>query len=284
MKDGTLWLARADGLEKRQLISMPEDSAITNHLWSRDGQRIYFNVGLNLFEFRLAESKAAMLGTLRAEPGLMIDRLELSQDGQTLLVKAVTEEAALNAIPRLYAFVLRQGETRELTVDEYRLLAPAQPAVVRQAGDLSVSPDGKSLLFREAVGPNDQLFVSDLETGARYQVTELDQLRDFDPSVAPDSGRRIMEATWSPDGRYIVFTPMQSCSELGLCFGRTYLVDAGGGAQLQLALEMAANLAIEWNQAGTLLVYDDGGQVLLSDTHGQIKLLSEGNQPRWQPG
>jgi hypothetical protein len=30
-------------------------------------------------------------------------------------------------------------------------------------------------------------------------------------------------------------------------------------------------------------VYDDNGQVVVSDTLGQLKKLAEGNQPKWQP-
>ena len=99
----------------------------------------------------------------------------------------------------------------------------------------------------------------------------------------PDGGKRIIEATWSPDGKRVVFVPAQTCSEYGMCSGKMYLVDAWGGGQLQLALAPIANLSQEWNSERSLLVYDDNGQVVVSDTLGQLKKIAEGNQPKWQP-
>jgi hypothetical protein len=71
---------------------------------------------------------------------------------------------------------------------------------------------------------------------------------------------------------------------MGLCYGRLFLVDLWGGAQYPLSREMMVNLPAEWNQEGALLAYDDGGQVVLANTQGQITRLGEGNSPKWQPG
>ena len=76
---------------------------------------------------------------------------------------------------------------------------------------------------------------------------------------------------------------MQSCSETGLCYGRLFLVEAFGGVQLQLSVEMMVNLPGEWTADGNLLVYDDGSRVVVADTQGFPKALAEGNHPKLQP-
>ncbi|HYE73362.1 MAG TPA: hypothetical protein VEF04_08525 [Blastocatellia bacterium] len=283
LKDGSLWAARDDGSEKRQLIAAPEEKSITHHVWSHDGQRIYFNVGINLYAYRVKEQKVDPLSVLPALATETVDQLEIAREGDTVIVRTIDQNNVLGAPPKLYAIDVAQNKARELTVDEYSTLTLARPAVVHAVNELSVSPDGKAILFWEVVGTEEQLFVSNAETGARCQLTELAQLDGFDPTASPDNVRRLIEATWSPDGQHIVFIPAQSCSETGICFGRMYLINRWGGPALQLAVDMTTNLSAEWNRTGTMLVYDDQGQILVSDIHGQIKPIAEGNQPRWQP-
>jgi Tol biopolymer transport system component len=283
LKDGSLWLMREDGTENRQVVPAPEEAAIAHHLWARDGSRIYFNVGLNLHAYVLQEQKIENLGALPKAEGSTLDRLELGNDNQTLLVQMIDTNDALNSVPKIYAVTLNPLVTRELSVDEYRALTPAQAATIAKVGDLSVSPDGRFVLFAEATATDVQLFVSDIETGNRHQVTDLSLLEGFELNAMPDGGRRIIEATWSPDGQHIVFVPAQTCSEFGLCSGKMYLVDAWGGAQLQLATAPTASLSQDWNHEKSRLIYDDNGQVVLADTQGQLKTLAEGTQPKWQP-
>jgi dipeptidyl aminopeptidase/acylaminoacyl peptidase len=283
LKDGSLWLMKEDGTENRQLVPAPEAAAIANQLWSRDGSRIYFNVGLNLHAYVVPEQKVENLGALPMPEGIMLDRMELSNEAQTLLAQMIDTTDALNSVPKIYAVTFTPLTARELSVDEYRTLAPAQSSVIAKVGDLSVSPDGRFVLFAEATETDVQLFVSDIETGNRHQVTDLSLLEGFELTAVPDGGRRIIEATWSPDGHHIVFVPAQSCSEFGLCSGKMYLVDAWGGAQLQLATTATASLSQDWNHEKSRLIYDDNGQVVRADTDGQLTTLAEGTQPKWQP-
>lgn len=283
LKDGGLWLMKEDGSENRQVVPAPEEAAIANQIWTQDGSRIFFNIGLNLQAYVLQEQKVENLGTLAVAEGVMLDRLELSNDNKTLLAHLIDSNDVLNSVPKVYAVTFNPLVSRELSMDEYHTLAPVQSSIVTKVGDLSVSPDGKFVLFAEAVADNMQLFISDIETGARHQITDLSLLEGFEPNAMPDGARRLLEATWSPDGHHVVFVPAQSCSEFGLCSGRMFLVDAWGGDQLQLAAAPTASLTQEWNHEKTLMVYDDNGQIVISDTRGQLKSLAEGRQPKWQP-
>jgi Tol biopolymer transport system component len=183
----------------------------------------------------------------------------------------------------LDALTVGGSKSRELTVDGYIAVIQQRPAVIRAIGEMSVSPDGKRILFKDTVGNGDELFISDAETGARMKVTNLDEIAGFEESVETEGGHRVIEATWSPDGRYVIFNPMQSCSETGLCYGRLFLVDAWGGAQLQLSVEMMINVPNDWSGDGKLLVYDDGSRVVVADTNGNPRALALGHHPRWQP-
>jgi hypothetical protein len=282
--EGGLWVMEVSGANARPIVASPEGEAINAYVWSLDGSRIYFSVGLKLFAVSLRDRKLEEAGELMEPPGTTIDRLEVARDGETLIAFVLPAMAEFNALPMPFAIAAGQHAARQLTVDEYYALAQPQSVAIRSLNDLAVSPDGRSLLFKETVGGAAQLFISDIETGARRQVTDLNALDGFEESATLSGERQILEAAWSPDSRYIVFNPAQSCSETGLCYGRLFLVSAWGGPQFQLSREMVVGLPMEWNGEGTLLTYDDGGQVLLADTQGQIKRLAEGNRPRWQMG
>ena len=283
IKDGALWLMREDGTEDHQIVPAPEEAAIANQVWAADGSKIYFNVGLNVFAYVVKDQKVESLSVLQVPEGIAVERFELGNDGKTLLFQTIDTNDALSSVPRVFALIPDPVRSRELSVDEYQALAPVQSTTIRNMGELSVSPDGKSVLFTEAVDKDIQLFIADIETGKRQQITDINLLEGFEPGAMPDGGRRIIEATWAPDNKHIVFVPAQSCSEFGLCSGKMFMVEAWGGTQLQLATELTAGISQAWNPTRSQLIYDDGGKVILADTQGQVKQLALGNQPRWQP-
>ncbi len=283
IKEGALWLMREDGTEDHQIVPAPEEAAIANQVWAADGSKIYFNVGRNVFAYVVKDQKVESLSVLQVPEGIAVERFELASDGKTLLFQTIDTNDALSSVPRVFALTPDPVSSRELSVDEYHALAPVQSATIRNMGELSVSPDGKSVLFSEAVDKDIQLFIADIETGKRQQITDLNLLEGFEPGATPDGGRRIIEATWAPDNKHIVFVPAQSCSEFGLCSGKMFMIEAWSGTQLQLASEFTAGISQEWNPSRSQLIYDDGGNVLLADTQGQVKQLAVGNQPRWQP-
>jgi Tol biopolymer transport system component len=279
LKDGNLWVTESDGANHRLMATPPEGEAIQDFVWSWDGSRIYYSIGFKFFEALIQTANIASTGCLNPPPGMEIERLELSCDGRKMIVHLM----APNAGSQLMVLPIGESGGRELMADEYTALLPPRGQVVRNIGDYSVSPDGRQILFKQLVGLGEELFVANAESGARLQITHLYEMTGFEGSVETEGGRRVIEAAWSPDGRYVIFNPMQSCSEVGLCYGRLYLVENGGGPQYQLSTSMMVNVAQEWNNAGDLLVYDDGSQVVVTDTAGRSKGLGEGNRPKWQP-
>jgi Tol biopolymer transport system component len=278
LHDGDLWVMGSNGESPRRLAAAPEGEAINEFVWSGDGQRIFYLVGLKLQSAAPSSGKTGPMTELSLPPGTAIDRLELARDGETLIAHCLDE----NAAPALFSLAKGGREVRELAVDQYEALAPARLVTIRRYGEMSVSPDQRQVLFKAPVGPDEELFVADIETGARRQLTELDKIEGFEQS-AQEVGRRILEAAWSPDGRYVIFNPAQVCSETGLCYGKLYVVGAWGGSMTQLSREMMVTVPVEWKMSADALTYDDGSEILVSDVHGVTRRLAEGGSPRWQP-
>jgi Tol biopolymer transport system component len=279
LREGDLWVIQSDGTNQRLATAAPEGEAIQDFVWGADGDRLYFAIGLRLIEVILHTGNLASAGELIAPPGVAIDSLEMGRDGRTIIVRTLDA----NASARLFALTVGERESRALTVDEYISMIEPRPPVIRAIGEMSISPDGRRVLFKDVVGAGEELFVADVETGARVKVTNLYELGEFEESVEIEGSRRVIGATWSPDSRCIIFNPMQSCSEAGLCYGRLFLVDAWGGAQRQLSSEMMIDLPGEWSNDNDLLVYDDGSRIVVADVEGNLRTLAEGHHPKWQP-
>src|SRR5437870_3652712 len=103
LKDGGLWLMKEDGSENRQIVPAPEEAAIANQIWARDGSRIYFNIGLTLQAYIVQEQKVENLGALEVPEGILLDRIELGNDSKTLLAHLIDSNDALNSVPKIYA-------------------------------------------------------------------------------------------------------------------------------------------------------------------------------------
>jgi Tol biopolymer transport system component len=279
LREGDLWVIQSDGTNQRLVAAAPEGEAIQDFVWDPGGDRLYFSAGGRLIEVVLENGNLASAGELGAAQAGVIDNLEIARDGKTIIVRTLDA----NAAARLFALKIGEREARELTVDEYSSMIEPRPPIVRAIGEVSVSPDGRLMLFKEVAGTGEELFVADAETGARLKVTNLYELSGFEESVEVEGGRRVIGATWSPDSRYIIFNPMQSCSESGLCYGRLVLVEAWGGAQRQLSSEMMIDLPSEWSNDNNLLVYDDGSKIVVAGPDGNLKTLADGHHPRWRP-
>ncbi len=279
LREGELWTMMEDGKEEAAVATPPAEEVISDFIWSNDGEALIYAIGSQINRLALPDGKTSVIGSPQLPPGLGIDRLELSRSPQIIIIQT-TDADGQN---RAFSFSLNDQKTLELSIDGYNRIAPLQPPVVRQLTDLSVAPDLNRLLFKAVPTHHEELFVADLETGARQQITDLNQLDGFEQTSEFDGVRHIIEASWSPDGRYAIFNPAQSCSEVGLCYGRIYLVDSWGGRQQRLSEEMVVNPAVEWTPDSKRFLFEDGGHITAGEIGQTVKRLAEGSRPKWRP-
>src|SRR5262249_35861015 len=92
LRDGDLWLIQSDGANQHLAIAAAEGETIQDFVWGADGDRLYFSMGLRLFEFILQSGATASAGELVAPQGVSpqgvsIDSLEIGRDGKTIIIR-----------------------------------------------------------------------------------------------------------------------------------------------------------------------------------------------------
>lgn len=280
LKDGELWATDADkGSTERLLAALPPGEVISDFVWSVDGSGLFFLHGLQINRVDFANTAIEPQGTLAISPDLLVDHIETTSDSDKLIISTLDTNGNL----RSFSFKFSDKSTSELSIDQIDSLAVPSPPIVRSFSDLSVCPDQYRVLFKEVVGVHEELFIAELESGARMKLTDIARLGGFEASAETDGARRILEAGWSPDGRFVIFNPAQSCSESGLCYGFVYIVDSLGGAPRQLTQEMSVGAALDWSHDGKHLVFEDGGQIFVAELLGGKRRMTNGSRPRWRP-
>src|SRR5262245_37375758 len=164
LREGDLWVIRSDGANQRLVTAAPEGEAIQDFVWDADGERLSFSTGGRIIEVILQNGNLASAGEVTGAQGV-IDSLEMGRDGKTIVVRTL----GVAASARLFAVTIGERDSRELTVDEYNSIIEPRPPIVRAIGEMSVSPDGSLVLFKDVVGAGEELFVADAETGARVK-------------------------------------------------------------------------------------------------------------------
>jgi Tol biopolymer transport system component len=168
--NGGLFVARADGSERRRLTRAAGDS---EPAWSRDGTRIAF---------------------IRDTPDMRVYVCVVSvRTGRIRLLTRATEWAASPAWApngRSIAFVRRPlaSDVGRLAVmhpdgSGLRSLAPRFRDVV----DLAWSPDGRELVFTRKIAPDSEVFRFRLSDGSLRKVTR-NSISDSEPAWGPHRG------------------------------------------------------------------------------------------------
>jgi len=206
-KEAQLWVQRADGGEAVQLSR--HDTSVADPTWSPDGTRIYFTAADALSKEDEARRKSSgdVISFDRdyqqehlwfvavadgaeqrvTEGEFSVGGYTLSRDGATLAYRAAptplfddTDES------EIYVRPLGGGEPRRLTTNRV------------PESSLEVSPDGRSLLFVADANQSfdgyyqGNLFVLPISGGAARMLI-------------PEFVGEVRSATWSADGRAVVF-------------------------------------------------------------------------------
>lgn len=276
--EGQVWTL-SPGAPDSKPVAVPMEDPVDEYLWSSDGRFLYLVVGLRVIKVSVNEWKGTEIGPIAAPAGTTLDRLETSWQPGLMIIHTSDADAASH----IYSFSLERSETVELTVDQYASLRTIEAPTVQEFADLAVSPDLTRVLFKGTVGSSEQLFVADLESGFPVRIGSLESIDGFEESADLEGGHRILAAEWSPDSRFVLFNPAQSCSESGLCYGQLFLVDSWSGNQRRLSQGMMVGLDVNWDKKGNNLLFEDAGKIMLTSVTGEPRVLAEGNRPRWQP-
>ena len=182
------------------------------------------------------------------------------------------------------------------------------------------SPDGSLLVYQQrhaSIHKLGNLFVQDVITGRRTQLTNFDQTQLWDwwftfPSFAPD-GRSILfqlpggdpinpvwdlwsvpvaggkqtlvrrNAGWggySPDGRWLAYlSPVDPQSFAG---GGLWITSVHGGTPRALVRDGSLGW-LRWSPDGTRIAYSDGGSPIyvVDAATGSTRKVADGGNPEW---
>ena len=150
------------------------------------------------------------------------------------------------------------------------------PVIIKKGLSLigGVSPDGKALVFTSSVGPNPSIFIYNLETQQKIQITNKASV-DGSPS-------------YSPDGKYITFVSNRAGNP------QIYVMELATGKTRPLTKKFNWSDTPQWSPTGEWIVFSgrEGAyhpmDIFLVDLTGtQIKRLTSdagsNEDPTWSP-
>lgn len=247
----------------------PEDTWVTYSDWSPDGERLSYSYrGLH---DDLTEPHWGIYSS-RPDGGdiqLMTAtgwRGQWSPDGQKMAYHLVKKDA-----PTRLSVMDRDGKNETVLAQEPNL------------GGTAWSPDSKTIVYENWDGEDGRLFRFDLETGKKSQLLDRSGGSDKSAQFSPDGSKILFErftnpgrkteirildvatgidqtfaalnrsnhdASWSPDGKSVVFTSNTSEDDFNL-----YLADAGGGNVRQLTSLPGDEFSPAWSPDGKSIAF-----------------------------
>jgi Tol biopolymer transport system component/TolA-binding protein len=186
--NGDIWIAFTNGDDPIKVTDTPEKEYYMN--WTPDGKAIYFPTleGWRLLLNPGTENKIIKLTDKGNEIKCEHWNIDFSPDNSKV---AILSDEQIKIIP------LDESKSGQiLDLSELK---------VSQCGDLRWSPDGKNLAFIGLKKTDDPVSFPD----GKYQIYSIPVNGSNPIRIAPDDDDFKSDLSWSPDGKWIAFTPMK---------------------------------------------------------------------------
>ena len=238
-----------------------------NHspVWSPDGRWVYFvseRDGVrDVYAQRVSSREEAAGDPVRLTTGLGAQSISLSPDGRRLAYVVYAGTGNIWSLPRPSSGTVSVSEATPVTRGTQIIES------------MSISPDGRWLLYDSNLGGNSDLYRLRLPDGEPERLT-TDPADDFTPNLSPD-GREVVFHSWRSGNRDIYVMPLD------------------GGPVQRVTSSPRQEWQGRWSPDGSALAYGEGGAIgglwiVRRNPNGSWgrpvrRLPSGGVWPAWSP-
>jgi Tol biopolymer transport system component len=221
-----IWIVHLDGTAP---TSMATESALNlAPQWSPDGHSLLWisdrDGSRDIYRQRIGGGGAAEGAPQRITTGTDAQGMSLSRDGGRMAYSRLSSHSSIWSIPVPSRGPVSMRGARQITTGNESIEG------------VSVSPDGRWLVFDSDRGGNPDLYVMPATGGEARQIT-TDSAADF-------------SADWSPDGRSIVFHSLRNGNR------DIYTVAANGTGLHQWTTSKDEELDPDWSPDGKSILFE----------------------------
>jgi dipeptidyl aminopeptidase/acylaminoacyl peptidase len=252
VRRGQIWIASLAAKTARQITFFPEPLTISSIAFSRDDKSLVFSVARSTMEpqdlpfngtwirqFRniRGDRRYAIVSVYGTDPIWIPARDEVSALQWTANGSVLFQEISPDRKTRLIKIWSPGAEPRTLWRDH----DPAWWTASVQAGETTVSPDGRAVVF-----------ASDRTGWAHLYVVPIDALSEREARQLTNGNYSVSFGSWAPDGRTIAY---QHSAEGNHMERFISIVDVGTGETRQVVSERGLSLEPRFSPDGSRLAF-----------------------------